>query len=296
MSELFTLKNEYLTVEVSSHGAELQSIKDKKGQEYLWQGNKEYWGRRACFLFPIVGSLNHKETIINGQTYHMNQHGFLRDQEFELLNQTDNEISLVNYYNEETLALYPFKYKIIITYSFKGAFLSVNTTICNESNNIIPFNFGAHPGFICPMSEGEGFSDYYVRFEHHETFNSPAVAEGGLLDFSQANYSGTWMRKLPLTKELFDIDTVTIPRPRSRSVQLLSNKSGKGIELRFPGFNSFAIWSPRAEEAHFVCLEPWVGYADKVGHDGQFIHKDSIVMLGSLQERNFEYLIRIIDK
>ena len=34
-----TLHNELLTVEVSDLGAELQSIKDDEGKEYLWQGD-----------------------------------------------------------------------------------------------------------------------------------------------------------------------------------------------------------------------------------------------------------------
>ena len=38
-----TLHNELLTVEVSDLGAELQSIKDDEGKEYLWQGDDRYW-------------------------------------------------------------------------------------------------------------------------------------------------------------------------------------------------------------------------------------------------------------
>ena len=52
-----TLHNELLTVEVSDLGAELQSIKDDEGKEYLWQGDDRYWGRRSPILFPIVCGL-----------------------------------------------------------------------------------------------------------------------------------------------------------------------------------------------------------------------------------------------
>ena len=40
-----TLKNEQLTIEISEHGAELQSIR-KDVYEYLWQGDPAFWGRR----------------------------------------------------------------------------------------------------------------------------------------------------------------------------------------------------------------------------------------------------------
>ena len=36
------LKNEHLTIEVSSLGAELQSIRDAEGHEYLWQADERY--------------------------------------------------------------------------------------------------------------------------------------------------------------------------------------------------------------------------------------------------------------
>lgn len=52
-----TLKNQFLEVSVASLGAELQSIKDSNGKEYLWDGNPEFWGRRSPILFPIVCGL-----------------------------------------------------------------------------------------------------------------------------------------------------------------------------------------------------------------------------------------------
>ena len=54
-----TLHNELLTVEVSDLGAELQSIKDDEGKEYLWQGDDRYWGRRSPRRLPsVVGVRN----------------------------------------------------------------------------------------------------------------------------------------------------------------------------------------------------------------------------------------------
>ena len=41
------LKNEQLSIAVSEKGAELQSIKDANGKEYLWQGDPTFWPRRS---------------------------------------------------------------------------------------------------------------------------------------------------------------------------------------------------------------------------------------------------------
>ena len=44
-----TLKNEMLTIQVSEHGAELQSIR-KDDYEYLWQGNPDIWSGQSPIL------------------------------------------------------------------------------------------------------------------------------------------------------------------------------------------------------------------------------------------------------
>ena len=52
------LRNEQLSIIVSEKGAELQSIKDANGKEYLWQADPNFWPRHSPILFPIVCSVN----------------------------------------------------------------------------------------------------------------------------------------------------------------------------------------------------------------------------------------------
>ena len=54
---MIELKNELLTIKVAEMGAELQSIKDNDGREYMWQAG-EKWPRHSPILFPIVCSVN----------------------------------------------------------------------------------------------------------------------------------------------------------------------------------------------------------------------------------------------
>ena len=79
------IKNDKLCVAISPKGAELQSIKDASGKEYLWQADPRFWERRSPILFPIVGSLWNGRCNINGKTYEMGRHGFARDCNFELV-------------------------------------------------------------------------------------------------------------------------------------------------------------------------------------------------------------------
>ena len=71
-----TLHNENVSVTLKSLGAELTSIKDASGTEYLWQGNPEFWSGQAPVLFPIVGCLrNGTATIGDNKTCSFGRHG-----------------------------------------------------------------------------------------------------------------------------------------------------------------------------------------------------------------------------
>ena len=101
------LANEHLTVEVSSHGAELCSIRgNASGQEYLWQADPTYWKRHSPVLFPIVGSVWENQYRHADKSYPLSQHGFARDMDFELVSQSETEVLFRLESNEETLAKY----------------------------------------------------------------------------------------------------------------------------------------------------------------------------------------------
>ena len=85
------ISNSILTVEISEHGAELQSIK-KNGKEYLWQGDAKFWGRRSPVLFPNVGRVWNDQYRHAGNTYEIGQHGFARDMDFQVTYKDDDGI------------------------------------------------------------------------------------------------------------------------------------------------------------------------------------------------------------
>ena len=287
----FKIKNEFLELTVSSHGAEKQSLIASNGLNYL-RDVDQYWGRKAPLLFPIVGKLRDLKTFINKKEYHMNQHGFLRDQEFELYSQTENELVLVNKYSEETLKMFPFEYKVFVKYTLNGKTLDTTVIVENEDCQVIPFNYGGHPGFRCPLYKGETFEDYTVKFEKEENFDAPlVVVENGTLDFDHT-VSYRNIKDLKLEYKYFETDAIVIPTVKSQSVKLV-NKEDKGIKFDFKGFPSLAIWT--RPNAPFVCLEPWIGYADKYNSNYQFIEKDNIIFLNPNETFEATYSITILD-
>ena len=58
-------------------------------------GRSKFWGRTSPVLFPIVGNYVQKQSVYEGKTYTLSQHGFARDMEFDLESQTEEEIWFV---------------------------------------------------------------------------------------------------------------------------------------------------------------------------------------------------------
>ena len=285
------VKKNNISFKVNELGAELKSL-TCDGKEYIWSSDPKFWKRSAPFLFPIVGSMKGHKTIINGKEYTLTQHGFLRDQVFDVVLVEDSKIVFEKKYSEETLMKYPFKYKAKVTYEIIDESLKTSVEITNLGEEEMPFNIGGHPAFNCPLYDNETFEDYKVVFEKPETFGSPLVVEGGLLDFDKPVYALENAKEINLKKDIFTIDTILIRDVKSKSVKLL-NKENKGIEFSYPKFSTLAIWTPY-NEAPFICLEPWIGYNDLHDTNGEYLTKADLVKLNPNESYEVSYTIKII--
>lgn len=147
-----------LEIKSKNTGAELTSIK-LDGKEMLYQG--EIWNRHAPILFPIVGKLKNDQTIINGKTYHMGQHGFARDMKFKDLEKSNLKHKYVLESNSETLEKFPFKFSLYVTHTVKEDSLETKYKVVNKDKKKMIFGLGGHPAFICDYSSGK----YSVEFE-----------------------------------------------------------------------------------------------------------------------------------
>ena len=116
---MIELKNEQLTIKVAEMGAELQSVKDNEGREYMWQAG-EKWPRHSPILFPIVCSVNNDTYVVDGKEYHLPRHGFARDTEFTVVSQSDEKVTLALHDSEETLKVYPYRFNLAISYRLEG--------------------------------------------------------------------------------------------------------------------------------------------------------------------------------
>ena len=141
------LRNELLSVVVAEKGAELQSIKDANGKEYLWQGDPAFWPRRSPILFPIVCSVNNDTYYVDGQAYHLPRHGFARDTEFTLISQSDRKVTFALESSEETKKVYPYDFTLSVSYVLDNNKIGVIWHVHNTDQREIHFQIGGHPAF-----------------------------------------------------------------------------------------------------------------------------------------------------
>lgn len=145
-----TLKNTALTLNISLHGAELTSIRDSFGLEFLWQADPAFWKRHSPVLFPIVGSLWDKHFRVNGREYEMGQHGFARDMDFRLVSEREDEMWFELNSSPETLAKYPYKFTLRIGYRLEANKIHVMWEVSGDDSQTMWFQIGAHPAFYLP--------------------------------------------------------------------------------------------------------------------------------------------------
>jgi galactose mutarotase-like enzyme len=281
---MFTIENEYLKVEIHAKGAELQSVYNKKRSlEYMWSGDPAIWGKKSPVLFPIVGTLKRDTYYYDNKGYQLTRHGFARDMEFTVTDQTASSITFTLTRTDTTFEKYPFQFRFDIIYSIKDNQLQVTYRVVNkgEINQKLYFSVGGHPAFKLPVLPGTDYTDYYLEFNKTENAGRWLISKEGLIENSSTSLLDN-TKQLPLTKDLFYKDAIVLKNLHSDKVKLVSTTHGEVFQFDFTGFPYLGIWA--AKDADFVCIEPWCGIADSVDANQQLMDKEGINVLDSTDQ------------
>lgn len=276
---IFSISNKNISISVNSLGAELISLKNDN-VELLWQSDKAVWSRYAPVLFPIVGKLKNSQFKYRSECYPLSQHGFARDNEFALTEQSETALEFELTANEETLKIYPFHFSFRIRYELQDAILKVKYLVFNPDKNDLLFSVGAHPGFNCRRVNGECLNDFYLEFEGSDDLIVEKLNEGLLT--GEASVLKLNEGKLQLNTALFENDALVFKNKQIGSVKLCSVKSKQQITMNCKGWPYFGIWTKKGSDA-FVCLEPWYGIADSINASGELMKKEGIINIGPNQ-------------
>ena len=165
-----TISNEFLTVTIDTHGAEVVSVKNSKGEELIWQADPTIWDRHSPVLFPWAGRLANGELIHNGKHYSGGQHGFIRDLEHILKQNNGISAQLMFRADEETKTLrFPFDFEFTSVFTLDGHTLHHEVHVKNCGDENMRCGIGFHPGFNIPFDENHTTTDYEIRFEQEES-------------------------------------------------------------------------------------------------------------------------------
>ena len=260
------LKNEMLTIQVAEKGAELQSVKDNDGKEYMWQAGPQ-WNRHSPILFPIVCSVNNDRYTVDGKDYHLPRHGFARDMMFTVVSLTSEKVTMALHDSEETLKVYPYRFNLAVTYRLEGNKVHVIWHVENTDTKEIHFQIGGHPAFNMPSGKLEGM----IKLDNEEPMDMlKSYADGSveLVEVPLEADSGI----MEINNNFFRADSVKIHKSQTHRAMLIDTNGEPAVTVDYKA-PVCAFWSPYDKQAPFVCIEPWYGIGDPRGFNGEFKDK-----------------------
>jgi len=227
---------------------------------YLWTGDEKWWGGHAPVLFPVVCTPKDMQMAHDGVSYPMPKHGFAAASEFEPVLLTPERVSFQLKDNPHTRSMFPFRFSLTNTYTVSDTGFSASFTTENLDVKPMTYCIGGHPGFRCPLEDGEEFADYRLEFTNAEGVLLTGTTPNGLMEPNLPHLDLIHDNILRLADAPFESQSTLIAQNLASSqVKLISEKTGRGILLDFTGFNALGIWSYREIGSPFVCLEPWNG-------------------------------------
>ena len=124
----------------------------REGTEFLYcdRENLRSPERPRCgipFLFPIFGRLAGGTYTMDGKEYAMEIHGFGHTSPWHVAEHREDTLVLELTENECTLAQYPFRFRVQLTFRAAEGALTVHQRYENRDSRPMPYNFGFHPYF-----------------------------------------------------------------------------------------------------------------------------------------------------
>ncbi|SEJ33032.1 Galactose mutarotase [Dyadobacter koreensis] len=287
-----TIENDILKIGVNELGAELCQIQSKlSGKEYMWDANPDIWGSYAPVLFPVIGAVKNGYVLIKGKEFKVPRHGFVRNNpNVKLIEESRDSLTYGLKFSEKTLSIYPYEFDFLITFSLEGNKITVSHKIVNLGKQTMFFSLGGHPAFKCPVNDDEVYEDYYLEFEKTENASTWLLAKDGLVG-RETKLMIENTNILPLDSSMFDNDALIFKNLNSKSVSLKSKKSSQVLHVEYSDFPYLGIWAK--PNAHFVCIEPWLGIAETADSDQNFETKEGILKLDAGNTFKASYSIEI---
>ena len=173
----------------------------------------------------------------------------------------------------ETRALYPFAFRLDVTFRLTPNALENTLTVINTGDGPLPYACGLHPAFRWPLAGSS--AEHAIVFEKDERAEVPIIKPGGLFS-PPSRKIPLEGRRLPLAGDMFTRDALCFLNANSRSF-CFDNGAGARLWCELEDFPHIGFWT--LPPAPYLCIEPWTGHGDPEDFFGDLFEKPSMRIL-----------------
>lgn len=283
------LENERYVVTFCEAGGEIASFTDKEtGIQYMWQGDEAYWTGKNPGLFPLVGNTYSGDYEIDGKRYAMKNHGLIRYATLAVAQDDGEHVVMSLDSDDATLAQYPFPFHYEVDYQLEGNKLIIVYRITNTGDKEMPFTFGLHPGFNCPLTKDEQFEDYKIVFSNPEKMKQILFDPKKETPYKTVDVA---LQEIPCDYALIK-QHATLVYEGAKSAYVTLQGKEHGVHVSMIGYPYVAFWTAK-EGAPFICLEPWYGHGDFSEVAEDFYHREGTMILSPKKTFTTSYTIEV---
>lgn len=279
---MITFSNDTLRIAVAPLGAELQSVTDAQGRDWLWSGDTAIWAGRSPLLFPVIGKHPDGQVLIDGRRYPIKSHGVARTATFRTIAQDATSCTLRLTDDIETRAAYPFAFILDMTYRLEGPSLAMTARVENPGEVPMPFCFGYHPAFLWPLPASAGLPHRIHLANRASPAHQRLGADG--LRAPDLHPSAFIDGVLTLDHGLFAADALIIPEGAG-SKAWYGADGRPGIALDFADLPQLGIWTK--PDGPFICIEPWQGLTSPADRNEPLDRREGAIVLAPGEARSF---------
>ncbi|WP_313442245.1 aldose 1-epimerase family protein [Novosphingobium sp.] len=289
--EFVTISSGDLTARIATFGAELWSLTDRAGREYMTDADPAFWTGHAPILFPIVGALNGNRYRLDSSEYELPKHGFARHSLFEVVETAPDQVRLRLCDSAESRKVYPFAFTLELEFRLEGMILRTTATVTNAGDGAMPFSFGYHPAFAWPLPGGADKADHTIAFEQSEPQPIRRIDMPTGLVLPEPVATPVEGHLLTPDAALFETDALIWDRLASRALTF-GAPGGTQLAVAFPDTPMLGIW--QKPDANYLCIEPWQGMADPLDYTGDFRAKPGVLSLEPGASRSFRMDVSVL--
>lgn len=238
----------------------------KDNQEYIHQKGNKGWRKSDDEMFPVIGPTaknNFRVHTKNGDAI-LDQHGLLREMDYELVSANKTSASFIKKYKKDTeitnskfpkksteeFLKWPFNFTFEKHFKLDNDVLTIDFIVTSDEN--MPFMLGYHPAFL--------LSD-----TGKETLESND-------------------KKITLA-DIYKAGSNAFPVLETEKITL-KNIDKNDIEISTSGFNNFMLWT---EVDNMLCIEPITQYTSNTNQ--KFSDQNMTLSTG---RNSFSVIIKVL--